>query len=85
MLNYSYFIPTFHHQIPTFFLLFLETIPTFFLLFHHRPLSSLLYKIPEHSIAHGDTVTYVKFLNFQTLVNFAVIIIKLEKRDFTIE
>ena len=41
VLNYSYFIPTFHHQIPTFFLLFLETIPTFFLLFHQRPLSSL--------------------------------------------
>ena len=47
MLNYSYFIPTFHHQIPTFSYFFLETIPTFFLLFHQRPLSSLSRLTPK--------------------------------------
>ena len=39
MLNYSYFIPTFH-QIPFFPTFFLK-LPTFFLLFNKRPLSSL--------------------------------------------
>ena len=56
VLNYSYFIPTFHHQIPTFSYFFLETIPTFFLLFHQRPLSSLLYTGGQVPIVRGPDI-----------------------------